>query len=216
MTSRRGFTLIELLVVIAIIAILASILFPVFARAREKARQASCQSNEKQMALAIIMYSSDNDETYPFAITAGASPSTWRMAALPYIRNKQLFQCPSFRPTGAMFDGTVVADSAQQAGYGMNNVHNNDSPSGAAEAAIVSTANTVMLTEIDNNYVTDTGQAAGYTRADITSSAAGVRHNGGCNYAFCDGHVKWLTPSKVVCPAAANHPGSCPWSRSSQ
>ena len=214
MTSRRGFTLIELLVVIAIIAILASILFPVFARAREKARQASCQSNQKQMALAIIMYSSDNDETYPFALTA--NNTTWRNAALPYIRNRQIFQCPSYRPAGTMFDGSVIADNAQLGGYGMNDVHNGDSPSAAAEAAIVSTASTVLLTEIDGSYVTAQTQAAGYTRADITGSAAGVRHNGGCNYAFCDGHVKWLVPSKMVCPAAASHPGSCPWSRSSQ
>jgi prepilin-type N-terminal cleavage/methylation domain-containing protein len=64
-TSRRGFTLIELLVVIAIIAILASILFPVFARAREKARQASCVSNAKQIVMGTLMYSQDNDEVCP-------------------------------------------------------------------------------------------------------------------------------------------------------
>jgi prepilin-type N-terminal cleavage/methylation domain-containing protein/prepilin-type processing-associated H-X9-DG protein len=213
MTSRRGFTLIELLVVIAIIAILASILFPVFARAREKARQASCQSNEKQMALAIIMYSSDNDETYPFAVNA--ANSTWRMAALPYIRNRQIFQCPSYRPA-TMFDGNVLVDSAQNGGYGMNDVHANDSPSGAAEGAVQATACTILITEMDGPAVTAQSQAAGYKRADITGSLAGVRHNDGCNYAFCDGHVKWLKPSALTCPAGANHPGSCPWSRSSQ
>ena len=64
---RRGFTLIELLVVIAIIAILAAILFPVFAQAREKARQATCASNEKQIGLAILMYVGDYDETFPWS-----------------------------------------------------------------------------------------------------------------------------------------------------
>src|ERR1035437_10614589 len=107
MTSRRGFTLIELLVVIAIIAILASILFPVFARAREKARQASCSSNEKQIGLAILMYVTDNDETYPF-VDAGVGTSTWRMSVLPYIRNRQLFQCPSYRPATNIFDGVTL------------------------------------------------------------------------------------------------------------
>ncbi|HQK93807.1 MAG TPA: prepilin-type N-terminal cleavage/methylation domain-containing protein, partial [Armatimonadota bacterium] len=66
--KRHGFTLIELLVVIAIIAILAAILFPVFAKAREKARQASCNSNMKQIALAVDMYCADYDQTYPMSI----------------------------------------------------------------------------------------------------------------------------------------------------
>ncbi|MFQ6096191.1 MAG: prepilin-type N-terminal cleavage/methylation domain-containing protein [Armatimonadota bacterium] len=66
MVSRRGFTLIELLVVIAIIAILAAILFPVFAKAKEKAKQASCQSNVKQLCLAMLMYASDHDDHLPF------------------------------------------------------------------------------------------------------------------------------------------------------
>jgi len=80
--KRRGFTLIELLVVIAIIAILAAILFPVFARAREKARQASCESNEKQLMLSVLMYVQDFDERFrrlPSAIPSatGAGPPSW-------------------------------------------------------------------------------------------------------------------------------------------
>lgn len=71
MRRRQGFTLIELLVVIAIIAILAAILFPVFARAREKAKQASCQSNLKQIAMAILMYAGDHDEAGPLSHTSG-------------------------------------------------------------------------------------------------------------------------------------------------
>jgi prepilin-type N-terminal cleavage/methylation domain-containing protein len=71
MTRQQGFTLIELLVVIAIIAILAAILFPVFARAREKARQTSCLNNVKQLTLAIMMYAQDYDETYPYACRWG-------------------------------------------------------------------------------------------------------------------------------------------------
>ncbi len=94
---RRAFTLIELLVVIAIIAIPAAILFPVFARAREKARQASCQSNLKQIGLAFAMYVSDFDQKYPKAwwlACTGVGPN-WRDVISPYIKNNQLFQCPS-------------------------------------------------------------------------------------------------------------------------
>ncbi len=98
---RRGFTLIELLVVIAIIAILAAILFPVFARAREKARQASCQSNLKQLALATLMYVQDYDEKFPLW-NRFEDPAQWPLAppaaVFPYVKNVQLYQCPSADP----------------------------------------------------------------------------------------------------------------------
>src|SRR5215472_10879429 len=103
--KKRGFTLIELLVVIAIIAILAAILFPVFAQAREKARQTSCLSNEKQLALAIMMYVQDYDEhfpiyEYPFLNALNDPPFDppvidatvgWNEEIYPYIKNVQLF-----------------------------------------------------------------------------------------------------------------------------
>jgi prepilin-type N-terminal cleavage/methylation domain-containing protein/prepilin-type processing-associated H-X9-DG protein len=104
---RRGFTLIELLVVIAIIAILAAILFPVFARARDKARQASCLSNLKQIGMALNQYAQDYDESHPgvwFGPVARApwsQPSNdtlfykWMDAVYPYVKNEQVFNCPS-------------------------------------------------------------------------------------------------------------------------
>lgn len=110
MKTRRGFTLIELLVVIAIIAILAAILFPVFARAREKARQSSCQSNLKQIGLAYAMYAQDYDERLPRGVgyiavgTPADPPGTNTVYGLqgefyitlaPYIKNEQIFNCPS-------------------------------------------------------------------------------------------------------------------------
>ncbi|MBM3473945.1 MAG: DUF1559 domain-containing protein [Armatimonadetes bacterium] len=96
----RGFTLIELLVVIAIIAILAAILFPVFARAREKARQASCQSNLKQLILATLMYATDYDQRYPVGRTWCNQNDVNRnyqyyQLVQPYVKNWQLFACPS-------------------------------------------------------------------------------------------------------------------------
>ncbi len=109
--KAQGFTLIELLVVIAIIAILASILFPVFARARENARRTSCSSNLKQFGLAMMQYVQDYDETYPNAIgTVGAAPPggawnmgsaagfnkwAWQQLLYPYHKNLQIFRCPS-------------------------------------------------------------------------------------------------------------------------
>ena len=95
--KRKGFTLIELLVVIAIIAILAAILFPVFATAREKARQASCASNCKQLGVAIVQYVQDYDEHYPSNVTYSASYTTgayWPFEIYPYVKSVGVFKCP--------------------------------------------------------------------------------------------------------------------------
>jgi len=100
--TQRGFTLIELLVVIAIIAILAAILFPVFAQAREKARAAACLSNMKQVALALAMYTSDNDEMLPIHQDADAfmqpqAPPNWGRLLFPYTKNIHVYLCPTAR-----------------------------------------------------------------------------------------------------------------------
>src|ERR1700709_2518165 len=121
-TQRResGFTLIELLVVIAIIAILAAILFPVFAQAREKARQATCLSNQKQIGLAILQYNQDYDEEYPTSYTLyspGGVPNTtpdltpcnWACLALPYIKSTGVFLCPSETHTLGITPGTYTS-----------------------------------------------------------------------------------------------------------
>jgi prepilin-type N-terminal cleavage/methylation domain-containing protein/prepilin-type processing-associated H-X9-DG protein len=104
MNRRHGFTLIELLVVIAIIAILAAILFPVFAQAREKARQTSCSSNMKQQGLAVLMYAQDYDETLPPWWVWNLVPTNpkgwgdhyyWYVLILPYVKSRDIFRCPS-------------------------------------------------------------------------------------------------------------------------
>jgi len=111
MKSKKGFTLIELLVVIAIIAILAAILFPVFAQAREKARAISCVSNEKQMGLGLMMYLQDNDDNYPMLQYTDAASATgwcdWELAIYPYVKNGApknnglggIWKCPSWPGT---------------------------------------------------------------------------------------------------------------------
>jgi len=107
--KRHGFTLIELLVVIAIIAILAAILFPVFAKAREKARSSSCLSNMKQIALATDMYCGDYDQTYPMSIyLAGTTVWTFYDALAPYMKNDQILVCPSEKQRGESSESVWV------------------------------------------------------------------------------------------------------------
>lgn len=111
--NKYGFTLIELLIVIAIIAILAAILFPVFARARENARRSSCQSNLRQIGLGMLQYVQDNDERMPFVLVGQVinTPDTdyegyiWQDAIYPYVKNEALFNCPStvFGKAGSVY-----------------------------------------------------------------------------------------------------------------
>src|ERR1051326_5407593 len=144
---REGFTLIELLVVIAIIAILAAILFPVFAQAREKARQATCTSNLKQLGNAMLMYIQDYDETFPFvpgsnqAVSAGVDwgKDTWvyndvYVLLQPYVKNYKVFYCPD-RDRYVVHSGDFTKPGAADyqvwgygyhwsSGYGPNNNKN--------------------------------------------------------------------------------------------
>jgi prepilin-type N-terminal cleavage/methylation domain-containing protein/prepilin-type processing-associated H-X9-DG protein len=115
--KRKGFTLIELLVVIAIIAILAAILFPVFAQAREKARQITCVSNEKQLGLAVLQYTQDNDEDYPIAFSywAGSEP-TWPVEIQPYVKSFDVYRCPDDSlGQGQSWEGVPISYAANSA-----------------------------------------------------------------------------------------------------
>jgi len=195
--SKKGFTLIELLVVIAIIAILAAILFPVFAKAREKARTASCQSNLKQLGTALHMYASDYDGFLPYGyIYSYSSPPgypgngnmTWRELVAPYVKNTQIFRCPSGR--------TGPADDA--ASYGMPRcrfkwfVVNSD---WSRDTRWVCPSRSLYNCEqpAEKGLIIEGRAARKCCNDDI-----GPIHNDGLNVCYADGHVKWLKYETVV------------------
>jgi prepilin-type N-terminal cleavage/methylation domain-containing protein/prepilin-type processing-associated H-X9-DG protein len=196
--KRRGFTLIELLVVIAIIAILAAILFPVFAKAREKARQTSCLSNMKQIGLGTMQYIQDYDETYPGGAgmgLGGAWNPAWWDEITPYLKNTQVFNCPSESgPPNA--NGEVYPVT-----YGCN--QNIMEWSNALKmAAVNSPASDLLYGEKKDNdwpcYPSNTvlGSQSWITAQSIPQHL----HNGGDNYSYCDGHCKWLMANEDVSP----------------
>ncbi len=220
--KRTGFTLIELLVVIAIIAILAAILFPVFARARENARRASCQSNLKQIGLGMMQYSQDYDEKLVpmWNYTGGAATPPlvwWEDNIQPYVRSYQLFICPSQSPpSGYTYGRPPGLPNPLYSSYVLNNVtnpsldtgqgyiygvHNGPSVSaGKSLAAIDDVATTISM--FDGGV---TKEVTVWDRTDIGATAAGVcgatgcvlkRHLEGANFLFFDGHVKFLGRSQ--------------------
>ena len=216
--NRKAFTLIELLVVIAIIAILAAILFPVFAKAREKARQTSCASNEKQMGLAILQYVQDYDEIYP-SLTSTAGGGGWQSDVWPYVKSTGLFVCPSNitnTSTGASVQtfGTIPGDYDMNPGISGYTIISGLGWYGASQAKIAQPAGTILVAETDNN-----GQGVGL-RLDPPIVTVGTwlwlygGHSGGANFLYCDGHVKWthwgqtMEPSNLWLPAGPGTFGS--------
>ena len=207
MQRRRGFTLIELLVVIAIIAILAAILFPVFAKAREKARQTSCLSNLKQLGLAAMMYAQDYDErmVWYYRYYAGGTELYWWGDMLqPYVKNYQLLVCPSgswgytyMRPPG--LPNPLVCS------YALPNmaidINGNGVPriSGNSLAILQDPTGTILFVDSTTSEIY-TGGTPNYSLTDPTDlgpySRVAKRHNDGFNCAFSDGHAKWLKQSR--------------------
>ncbi len=206
---RKGFTLIELLVVIAIIAILAAILFPVFARAREKARQASCGSNIKQLALADAMYRSDYDGRFTGCWEANVGPwgtrSWWYGQLEPYLKNIQIYECPSF---DNVYNPGHCENRARP-GTGRNwAVSAVEGPGGdlgwiarKKETRLEHPAEFIMFGDSSCMGFGPYGGTPFTDWRDMTAArglgADNYRHNGGVNCGFADGHAKYMKPSSI-------------------
>ena len=204
--KRRGFTLIELLVVIAIIAILAAILFPVFARARENARRSSCQSNLKQIGLGIMQYTQDYDEYYPLQnhAEAGTVYRYWPVFVQPYIKSTQVFDCPS---DSMRF--TNLSGYSDNFAYGLNYWIASRPPSAMVSLAVVERpAETLMVAETGNrvsssvtmgwpmiyssHYGANNPSDSTYGFNATSRARLSDRHLEGTNVLWADGHVKWM------------------------
>jgi prepilin-type N-terminal cleavage/methylation domain-containing protein/prepilin-type processing-associated H-X9-DG protein len=204
--KRSGFTLIELLVVIAIIAILAAILFPVFAQARAKARQASCLSNVKQISLGVTMYVQDYDEKYPWCHwNSGTSVSGvhWQDSINPYSKNTQVWICPD-APDNLINNYNWTNTDTAQVYVPRNTAYawNEDAGANARKIASCSSpATTYILMDKGNNlcftpWYDWQGRAQNTVNANYQSIVG--PHNGGKNVGFCDGHAKWLGSTNIT------------------
>jgi prepilin-type N-terminal cleavage/methylation domain-containing protein/prepilin-type processing-associated H-X9-DG protein len=213
---RSGFTLIELLVVIAIIAILAAILFPVFAQARDKARSTSCLSNTKQMAMSILQYVQDYDETFP-KDTHDGQKTFWMDYVQPYVKNTSIWRCPT-RPESPRHVNPMRANDFTA--YGINwfflgtyyhptqikvDGQTYTTVPICRLGRVTAPAQTIMVGEsswydgdLRNDGVLCYVYPPGFTSPwALPYGALSNRHRGGGNIAYCDGHVQWNRPESA-------------------
>ena len=225
MRLKKGFTLIELLVVIAVIAILAAILFPVFAQAREKARQITCTSNQKQIGIAILQYAQDYDETLPpanYNDVATGSPDTWMNIIDAYVKAgypnhavatgsqiASVFTCPDYAATEVAANATpahsYVANANILPPWITGTGETADTYPPHSLASLHAPASVVLIGEaaggsrifswgddVDTAPVIPGQTAAVFGSCQAIYLRARLRHSGGSNYLFGDGHVKWF------------------------
>lgn len=211
-----AFTLIELLVVIAIISILAAILFPVFAQAREKARQSACLSNTRQIGMALMQYAQDYDETVVLNDNGpdwGVKPDSWVDLLVPYVKGEGIFVCPSSQDEEQ--DRVFFIGDRPRFTYAINNVYWWEAANAIFEkstvralAQIEDSAGTVFCGDSARDRTVGSSahwgfQVTGDTffpntnppslgTSDRTQGLFVARHNGGLNFTYFDGHTKWM------------------------
>lgn len=211
---KRGFTLIELLVVIAIIAILAAILFPVFAQAREKARQITCVSNEKQIGLGILQYQQDYDETFPMLHynDANGNEVRWFDAVGPYIKNGDKYAFDNrYSGAGGIWSCPDMP-AVQPAGYGANyDLFREGAPYGTPKTIILASldtpADTVMIAEKGENDGNSSWLQFQTWEGNWTAKGGGTAAN---NYSYPD-HLDVLPSHDCDYQASANQPSWGNW-----
>ena len=205
--KRAGFTLIELLVVIAIVAIIAAILFPVFASVRERGQRTVCQSNLKQIALAMQQYVQDNGGVYPIAsgtVNKGgvAYLFDWSQAIFPYVKDDWVFLCPDVPADAPWRAGSTSGLGTPDYNYDWEwlNVFLPPYPTKNVQGAHESSLTTPSSISLNAEMVEVTNDGVWHDGRDGPKSLCGqggggaTIHSGAGNYSYIDGHVKWLTP----------------------
>jgi prepilin-type N-terminal cleavage/methylation domain-containing protein/prepilin-type processing-associated H-X9-DG protein len=210
LAPRRGFTLIELLVVIAIIAILAAILFPVFAQAREQARKVDCASNLRNLALGMQMYIQDYDEQFPPKLAGTNTPvDHWIDMIQPYVKNRQIAKCANYTPAPNRNPALAWW------GYGINTLLYIQGGPTKSLASVSFPAETAMLGDcsLGDFYPRPRRRTRlAFANSPNTSpynlpcaqmktrhgGGNGVTMDGGANVAFVDGHVKYQTAASIM------------------
>lgn len=208
--KRAGFTLTELLVVIAIVAVIAAILFPVFASVRERGRRTACQSNLKQIAVAMQQYVQDNGGVYPLdsgTIDRGgvAYLFDWSQAVSPYVKDNQVFLCPDTPADAPWRVGSVSGLGSPDYSYDWAwlNVFPLPYPTKNVRGTHKSSLATPSSIWLNEDKVWSTNDGVWHDGRDGPKSSCGQEgggstlHSGAGNYSYIDGHVKWLTPEEA-------------------
>jgi prepilin-type N-terminal cleavage/methylation domain-containing protein len=223
--SRNGFTLIELLVVIAIIAIIASILFPVFARARENARRTSCLSNLKQIGLGMMQYTQDYDEYYPLAwlgapgggpwplpadmrktnyylnaasVFTDGTKVTWMDIIYPYTKSIAVYECPSKNSTSIRVPSYSYNSAISN--WHVTKYYGATGRFPISVSAVVRSSEVIMISDGNTQWSVDYGPSNYKTWPDSNTSDEKTRvklHLEGDNFIFADGHAKWMATKAV-------------------